>query len=140
MECCKCNGNKFDIQQVKVTIPVTMEEKLIVMGNHGNESLKSYGQNGKLVVQLEIDYGEFSRDDDNLLLTKEIALSDALLGTKFVIEHPNGETLLVQHDEVIQPNDIKIINGYGCLGHYNVKGDLVIQFKVGLGGEIGSLR
>jgi DnaJ homolog subfamily A member 2 len=130
LKCSKCNSNKFDIQQVKVTIPVTMEEKLIVMGNQGNESQKSYGQNGKLVIQLEIDYGEFSRDDDNLLLIKEIALSDALLGTKFVIEHPNGEALLVQHDEVIQPNDIKIINGYGCVGQYDVKGDLVIQFKV----------
>lgn len=130
LKCSKCNGNKFDIKKVKVTIPVTMEEKLIVIENQGNESQKSYGQNGKLVIQLDINYGEFSRDDNNLLLTKEIALSDALLGTKFVLEHPNGETLLVQYDEVIQPNDIKVISGYGCIEEYDVKGDLIIQFKV----------
>ena len=27
-------------------------------------------------------------------------------------------------------NDIKVIGGYGCIGQYGVKGDLIIQFKV----------
>ncbi|CAG9567028.1 unnamed protein product [Danaus chrysippus] len=76
----------------------------------------------------------FKRTGDDLLMVREITLTEALCGFEFVVKHLDGRDLLVRHlpGEVIKPGDLKGIQGEGMPQHKNPfeKGNLYIKFDV----------
>jgi len=69
-----------------------------------------------------------------LLVEKEITLIEALTGVDFTLTHLDGKKIRIKNKvgEVIKPDDIKTVEGYGMPYHKQTYkfGNLFIIFKV----------
>jgi len=67
-------------------------------------------------------------------MEKEISLLEALTGVDFVLTHLDGKKIRIKNNpgEVIKPDDIKTVIGYGMPLHKTVykNGNLFIAFKI----------
>ena len=81
------------------------------------------------------------RQNNNLVYLKNILLSEALTGLEFKFDHPNGNKILIKSDDIIRPNDIKVVRGLGFPSKNSISmGDLIIKFNVKFPLEISSER
>mmetsp|Transcript_8830 Transcript_8830/g.20223 ORF Transcript_8830/g.20223 Transcript_8830/m.20223 type:complete len:333 (-) Transcript_8830:77-1075(-) len=75
------------------------------------------------------------RDGDNLLMTSRVPLLNALTGHTVSLVGPDGRTLHVRVDEIIDPTFRKVVKGEGMIKpgtavNANCRGDLVIDFDI----------
>ena len=54
-----------------------------------------------------------SRQHDDLIVNKPILLSEALAGLSFVFDHPIGEKIVVEYNDIIRQNSRFKIAGKG---------------------------
>ena len=133
-KCAKCDGNKIIVEREMLEVCIKKGSKdgeKIVFKKKADEK-PGYITGDIIIVIEQIKHDVFERNGDDLILTKEIKLSEALYGTKFIIEHLDGRKLLVDEDDIIKPNDIKIIEDEGMpkYDNVNLNGNLVIHFIV----------
>jgi DnaJ-class molecular chaperone len=87
-----------------------------------------------VVVVREEPHSLFQRKHQNLLIKKSLSLSDALFGTKFVIEHLDARKLVIGTRErvVIAPGTVEVIPGEGMpsRGDPYSRGDLFVEYSV----------
>lgn len=72
----------------------------------------------------------FTRDKDNLIVTKTISLKQALTGFKINQIGIDGKQLTLDVNDIVIPNTERRIRGAGMPAKYGGRGDLIIQFKV----------
>ncbi|XP_034831302.1 dnaJ homolog subfamily A member 2-like [Maniola hyperantus] len=135
-KCPKCKGkkvlNETKILEVHVEKGMRENQKIFFRGE-GDQQPDT--QPGDVIIVLQQKPHElFKRTGDDLLMEREITLTEALCGFEFVIKHLDGRDLLIRHSpgEVIKPGDLKGIQGEGMPQHKNPfeKGNLYVRFEV----------
>ena len=136
--CDTCSGRgyiflpDYDLQEVSEIISVICERGItngteIKFPNSG--SAKEGYLPGDLVVVVQTGEEEkgFVREKGsrNLIYKKEISLASALCGVNFVIQSLDGRDIRVQYDDVITPDQKRIIPKEGILG-----ANLIIHFDI----------
>ena len=125
--CVGCGGSKYSIIKKMVGINLNRNikhgSKIIVEGD-ANEVINA--SNGDLIFIIEEkDHPIFKRNNNNLEITKNILLSEALTELELVIEHLDERKLLIKTNEIITPDTMKKISKEGLNG-----GDLIIKFNI----------
>ena len=129
-EYCKgCSGKKYTKikKQLNISLNNSMknESKIIVEGE-ADEVLNSVNKGNFIFILKEKPHSLFKREDNNLIITKDILLSEALTHSKFIIEHLDKRKLLVEIDNIITPYTKKKIVYEGI----NENGDIIIYFNI----------
>jgi len=84
-----------------------------------------------VMVIREQKHEYFNRDGDNLYVTMEIPLVDALTGFTETLQHVDGHTVTIKVDDVTECEDIKRIQGEGMPRRSGKGfGDLFVTFEV----------
>ncbi len=105
---------------VKIPAGVSTGKKLRLQGK-GHPGLNG-GPKGDLYIQIKIlDHPLFRREDDNLILNREIKFSEAVLGTEIEIPTIDKKTLRLKVPPSTQGNAKFRLKGYG-MPHMNSKG------------------
>ena len=127
--CLKCNGEKYTIEDDSIELNLTKNMKngsKVVIKNGGDELMNS-NLVGDLILDINIkDHLLFKRINNELFLTKDILLSEALCGCKFIINHMDKRKILVNLDKIIYPNNKQKIIGEGM----TIDDDLIINFNI----------
>jgi DnaJ-class molecular chaperone len=141
-KCDECNGKGYSLERgyrlgiEKETITFNVKpgarngEKIVInnKGNYDNET-NTYGD--LIIIIREKKNDLFLRDNNNLVYSKTVSVGESLVGTKFIITHLDGRELLIDIDEVIQPDMIRVIPYEGMPSTNSVvKGNLYINFTV----------
>jgi DnaJ homolog subfamily A member 2 len=135
-KCPTCGGSKVSkerkVLEVYVDKGMSNGQKLTFAGEaNENPGLMA----GDVVVVLKQSQNEaFTRRGSNLLVEKEISLTDALCGFQFCITQLDGRHLLVtsKPGSVINPGDIKSIpnEGMPTWKHPDERGYLFVTFTI----------
>ncbi|CAH2231406.1 dnaJ homolog subfamily A member 2-like [Pararge aegeria] len=135
-KCPKCKGkkviNETKILEVHVEKGMRENQKIFFAGE--GHQLPDTDPGDVIIVLQQKPHELFKRTGDDLLMEREITLTEALCGFEFVVKHLDGRDLLIRHSpgEVIKPGDLKGIQGEGMPQHKNPfeKGNLYIRFEV----------
>ncbi|RNF05542.1 putative chaperone DNAJ protein [Trypanosoma conorhini] len=129
-KCPKCHGMGYRhlAQDVNIDIPpgVPANVTLVVRGEGGT---MPDAEPGDLHVQIEVaPHKTFTRRGDDLLMRKEITLSEALLGVQLSVRMLDGRQVLVKvpHDTVLRPDSVLKVSGEGMPGTSGGRGDLYV--------------
>jgi molecular chaperone DnaJ len=135
--CKDCNGhgtNTID-QTVDIEIPAGVEAGMqFTMTGFGNYTRDGIAGDLQIIID-EIKEDYFTRQNNNLIIEKEISVIDAIIGSNIVVKTPHGNMNIkvepgTNHDSRIR------INGKGTPHiHYGL-GDLYVVFKVKIPKEI----
>ncbi len=101
-------------QSVQVRVPpgVATGKRLRIAGKGGSGALG--GAAGDLYIQVRVlDHPVFSRQGDDLYMTKEVRYSEAVLGTEIEVPTIYGSTLRMKVPAGSQPNAKLRLKGYG---------------------------
>ena len=90
---------------------------------------------GEVVFKIQVlPHKRFVRDGDNLKITQEITLKQALLGFNVKIKHLDGHEVEVSKGpgQITQPGEVMRIREEGMpkYGMASEKGDLLVTFKI----------
>ena len=137
-KCSYCNGQGFSVDMIteKKIINVNIEKGMrngeeITFMNEGNQI--PGGMQGDIIILLnEKPHDLFTRKNEHLFVKKNILLYEALFKTEILINHLDGRKILLHTDNIIKPNDFRIVRGEGMPIHGDPfkKGDLIIQFNI----------
>ncbi|EAN88420.1 putative chaperone DNAJ protein [Trypanosoma cruzi] len=129
-QCPKCHGMGYRhlSQEVNIDIPpgVPSNVTLVVRGEGGT---MPDAEPGDLHVHVEVaPHKIFTRRGDDLLMKKEISLSEALLGTQFSVKMLDGRhvTVKVPHENVLRPDSVLKVSGEGMPSADGGRGDLYV--------------
>lgn len=139
--CNKCNGTGKIITGKKiiteeVLIELEIEKGMssgdkIVFENMSDETL--YSKPGNLIFVInEVNDSDFERQNDHLIMKKEVKLCDALCGFEFVLKHLDNSDLLVTSDSIINGENIYTLieKGMPIRNSPGKFGNLYIKFIV----------
>ena len=88
-------------------------------------------EHGDLILVVNIlKHERFNKNGNNLIMNKNVLLSEALCGLKFVISHLDGREILFRTDEIINPNQEYYVRDEGLFIDEFNKGDLIINFNI----------
>ena len=106
-------------------------EKVILHGK-GNFNVNTMENDDLIFVIMEEEHNIFKRVENNLIIGLDINLIDALIGFNFEFTHLDKSQIIINSDNIIKQNDIKVIKNKGM--PYNnrcdVFGDLLIKFNI----------
>jgi DnaJ family protein A protein 2 len=135
-KCKTCDGKKVvkekKIIEVQIDKGAPNGEKYVF---HGEADEYPGIEPGDVVIQVQEEaHKSFKRRGADLLMEKEISLLEALTGVDFVLTHLDGRLIRIKNKagEVIKPDDIKTVEGYGMPYHKQPYkfGNLFVVFKV----------
>lgn len=132
-KCVACDGKKYVIKNKVINLPIEKgfrDNKKIVIPDMGHFE-PDIDEQGDLVLILKfLDHPTFKRDGFNLIVEKNILLSEALCGVKFKLFHLDGREFAIQTEDVVRPNDEYIIRGEGLSKDDVRNGDLIVRFNI----------
>ena len=128
---CKGRGSVQEVRELSVRIPAGVDtgNRLRVRGE-GEGGLNG-GPNGDLYVVLHVENDDtFTREGQNLLITRQVSFVQATLGDK--IEVPTlGDPITMDIPKGTQSGEIFRISGKGLpFPGRNANGDLLVELKV----------
>lgn len=140
--CGSCNGcgkicDKSYLEKVnkKVTLPIKKgmcSGEQIILNGLGNFNIQTMENDNLIFIINETEHAVFRREKNDLLIGLDITLLDSLIGFKFEFSHLDGEKCIIESDEIIKQDDIKVIKNKGM--PYNsrneVFGDLIFKFNI----------
>jgi DnaJ family protein A protein 2 len=138
--CDRCKGQCYNVKMkkerkiLKVGIEKGMKNgQKIKFQDEGDQ--KPGGLPGDVIFTVQMkEHKVFTRKGPHLFMNKSITLSEALCGTKFVVEHLDGRNLVISTapGEVLTPESVKMVEGEGMPQHGNpfLKGNLVVKFNI----------
>ena len=88
---------------------------------------------GDVVVEMkQKKHPQFKREGNDLHITMEITLKDALLGFSTVVDHLDDHEVVVTEKGVVSPGQVRKIKGEGMPVHNfpSDLGDLYVTYKV----------
>jgi len=133
---CKiCNGDGYKIKETKVNIPLKnglSHGQRVQIPNHGH-NLKD-GKTDLIIVIDEKPHDIFKRKGNNLFITLEIKLYQAIFGFEKIINHLDNRKLHISHSGKTEFETIRKIENEGMhiLNGSGGKGDLYIKFIIKL--------
>jgi curved DNA-binding protein len=125
-------GGRQEKVSVKVPAGISTGKKLRLTGKGQPGSYG--GPNGDLYIQIRIvDHPLFKREEDDLILAKEIKFSEALLGTELEVPTIDKKTLRLKIPPGTQSNAKFRLKGHG-MPHMNRsgRGDAYVQITIGI--------
>ena len=133
-ECRKCKGIKCISVTDELNINIkkgTKKNEYVVIKNKADyiDGIKECGD--LIIIFDEINQENLSRSNNDLLVSKDILLSEALLGLNFIFEHPNSTKILLKYNDIIKPNTLKVVHNLGFpIKNTNNYGNLMIKFNI----------
>lgn len=135
-DACASRGYNFlfdyELEEISEIVSVICERGIvngseILFPNLGNATAGYLPGDLVIIVQTSEEEKGFIRENlgRNLIYKKEISLADALCGVNFIIHTLDGRDIPVRYDDVITPNERRIIPKEGILG-----ANLIILFDV----------
>ena len=86
---------------------------------------------GDIVIAFNLlPHSIYTLRGNNLLMTKNILLSEALCGVDFIVTKLDNSQLRIKSKDIITPGMIKIIEKVGMYDKFGLRGDLMIQFHI----------
>ena len=135
-KCETCDGSKIEIKKKVINLPVESnfrDGKKVVIPDLAHYD-PDCDEQGNLVLILRLIEHELfklkSPDSNDLLMEKNILLSEALCGVSFKISHLDGREIMIKSTEIIKPNMEYLVSGEGLADKYGNKGDLIINFNI----------
>lgn len=138
--CPHCKGmgnlvNYIDVEKtIKVEIPKGINHKEPIIISKMSDEMPNDDEQGDLIVICKLNgtNRNIYREKDDLVFHKKILLSESLCSLKFKFNHPSEKEIILQYDEIIKPNDTKIVHGLGFPNKNNPlrRGDLLIKFEI----------
>jgi molecular chaperone DnaJ len=128
---CQAQGRVRARRVVAVDIPAGVDTGLRLQMPGSGEAGPAGGPNGDLYLEIKVRHHDvFSRDGDDLLCTLEISMSDAILGSKAVVNALDGD-IEVEIKAGIQSADILTVKDRGISRlRGSGRGDLRIGIQV----------
>ncbi|PLW07125.1 hypothetical protein PCASD_24796 [Puccinia coronata f. sp. avenae] len=133
--CKTCDGNKIikERKVLEVHIDKGMREgQTITFRGEADQAPNTIPGDVEIIIE-EKPHPVFKRKEDDLIAEVEVDLVTALTGGAIPIEHFDSRALLIQvtPGEVIKPNAIKVVPGFGMPSpRYHNPGDLILSIKV----------
>lgn len=129
-QCNKCHGKGYRnvAEDVSLDIPAGFPANATLLVNGEGGTIPN-AQPGDLLVHLEVNpHRVFQRRGDDLLVQKEVTLSEALLGLHFPLKLLDGRTINVQTsaDVVLKPDGVVKLAGEGMPSINGSRGDIFI--------------
>lgn len=128
--CDVCNGTKKIIVKNKFKVTLVSRTFHNFTTNIKHPTIDNY----IIVVNVQIDLPEcFIRQNNDLCYIKKVNILDCLLGTKFEIEHPSGESIVVDYTkkhDTIKPNTCITMPGKGVHPNSNFLVKFDINFPL----------
>jgi DnaJ-class molecular chaperone len=99
---------KIETKKVTVTIEKGHYKDTIVFKGEGHQLTED--EVGDLIVTIEVNEHEYyDRDDNDLIMKKEVSLNDALCGFTFKIKDINDNELIVTTDKIIDVEPMGLV-------------------------------
>ena len=135
--CQKCNQtgkilNYKSVEEfIKIRIPKGSKQGEYIKINNKGDDINLNEKNDLIIFFEEEQESDMMRKDNNLIYKKDILLSEALCGLKFIFNHPSKNNIVIKNSNIIEPNSTKIVNGLGFPVKNSVRqGDLIIEFNI----------
>ncbi len=130
-EKCKGKGVLRREEEVSIDIPGGVRDGEMVRMTGFGEAI-SKGTAGDLYIKINVaPHPVFKRDGHDLIMSLNLKLSDALLGTKYPIQTLDGE-IEVTIPEGVTMNEVLRVKGKGVPVSKNKRGDLLIKLNIKL--------
>lgn len=133
-KCDKCNGNKFLTKNKSIDIDLKRgigKGNKITIKNEGH-SLKN-GKTNLIIVIVERPHQIFTREGNNLRMSMNLSLYQALFGFNKLFKHLDGKEFLLKGHRLSNiNNNTMVVKGEGMYDLNNNKGDLIIDFVLSL--------
>lgn len=131
--CDKCKGKGIlrREEEISIVIPAGIRDgEMIRMSGHGEAVAR--GTSGDLYIKINVTpHPVFKRDGHDLIMTLNLKLSEALLGTKYPIQTLD-EKIEVAIPEGVAINEILRVRSKGIPMSKNKRGDLLIKLNIKL--------
>lgn len=130
-KCNTCNGSCFINKEKTIQVPLKSgltHGNIITLQNKGNQ-YKQGKSNLKLIIN-ELKHNNFTHINNDLFITIDIKLYQALFGYHKIIKHLDGRELYITHNQLTNFNMIKKIPNEGMKRINGNKGDLYIKFNI----------
>ncbi len=131
--CETCKGTKITIKKKVISLPIekgTKDKKKIVIPEMAHHDPDADEQGDLILVINILDHPIFKRQGYNLVLERNILLSEALCGVKFKIFHLDGREILIKTNDIIKPNEEYRIPNEGLAKDNYKYGDLIVRFNI----------
>lgn len=129
-EACKGAGVVRDKEEITVKIPAGLNNGDTLRMDGAGEAIP-HGQSGDLYIHVAIDsHPTLKRVGNDLIMAREISLTDALLGTEIEIETLDGKEKLHIPEGTNTGDQLKIKSK--GVAHGRGRGDLIVGIKVNI--------
>ncbi|MBI3305852.1 molecular chaperone DnaJ [Candidatus Nomurabacteria bacterium] len=132
---CKGKGVLRREEEISIVIPAGIRDgEMIRMTGYGEAV--SRGTGGDLYIKINVvPHPVFKRDGHDLVMSLNLKLSEALLGTEYPIQTLDGE-IKVTIPEGVGINEILRVRGKGVPISKSKRGDLLIKLNIKLPGKL----
>jgi len=118
----------YETETFNLSIPAGIDQEQFMIQEKGNviENCK-----GDVIIIIHIENNPcFSRRGIDLIYSKTLSLKESLCGFSFVINHPSGESIVIEERTIIKPNSKKVIPEMGMRRDGQQIGNLIIEFSI----------
>jgi len=129
-------GQGMEIKKKIINLPIEndfRDGKKIVIPDlaHYNPDCEEQGNLIIIIRLIEHEVFKLKKNQKyDLVMEKNILLSDALCGAYFKISHLDGRELVIKSNDVIKPNMEYVVEEEGLIKNNLERGDLIINFNV----------
>jgi molecular chaperone DnaJ len=130
-ETCKGKGVLRREEEISINIGAGIRDGEMIQMSGMGEAI-SKGTTGDLYIKINVaPHPIFKREGNDLFMSLNLKLSDALLGTKYPIQTLDGE-IEVTIPEGVSINEVLRVRGKGVPTGKNKRGDLLIKLNIKL--------
>lgn len=132
-KCEKCHGKGTlrKEEEISIAVPAGIRNGEMVRMSGMGEAIPK-GAAGDLYIKINVTpHAVFRRDGNDLVMTLNLKLSDALLGTEYPIETLDGK-INIKIPEGVGINEILRVKGKGVPFSKGKRGDLLIKLNIKL--------
>ena len=113
-----------EAKEIKIDVVAGWKEGTKITFTGEGDETPSQSPGDIIFVIKEKPHPSFTRDGDNLIYTKKIALTDALLGSAYTIQGIDDELIKIDHqNQVVSPSTRKVLPGKGM----RIKKELTVE-------------
>ncbi len=130
--CRKCAGHGVvrGPEEITITVPAGISSGEMIRISGRGEAVTN-GLAGDLYVKIHIEkHPIFKREGEDLLMTLDVRLSDALLGAEYAIRTLDGGEVKLKIPPGISTGEILRLRGHGATGQGGRRGDLLVEMRV----------
>ena len=132
--CKACDGKKIirGSEELILNIEKGSKQGDYVVFDNKADDVENCIETGDLYLIFKVIDDKINRRfNDDLIVKKQILLSEALSGLSIPYEHPSGKIILIEYDDIILPNSTFKINNFGFYNKNSGRnGNLIFEFEI----------